>query len=184
VAPPPTDIFANAQRLFAVEKERLMNLSTTSPAERNNMAPYCMVFDPKPTMRLGQCRYRRQEVGFSTKVLQCGFSDKMILATITHELCHAATPGAAHGPAWKKIMKRAGVENPRCFCSKEESALMRAGIKRKYLLYCPVGGPEGKNGCCAQLRDRNTAKIKRGRLICSKCKKAGVNSYLILKQQF
>jgi predicted SprT family Zn-dependent metalloprotease len=180
---PPLDIFANAQRLFAEEKNRLMNLPTTSPAERNNMAPYCLVFDRNPTQRLGQCRHGCKQIGFSTKVLQCGLTDKMVLATITHELCHAATPGAKHGPAWKTIMKNAGAENPRCFCSKEESALMRAGIKRKYLLYCPVGGPEGKDGCYAHQRDKNTPKIKRG-VICPQCKRKGVTSRLILKEQF
>ena len=182
VAPPSTDVFSNAQRLFNAEKRRIENLPTVTAAERRNIAPYCLMFDPKPERRLGQCRYGCKQVGLSSKVLKCGLTDKMVTETITHELSHAATPGAKHGPAWKAFMHKVGGAHARSTCDKDTAALMQAGIKKKYLLYCPVGGPEGKDGHYAFQKSRKTKRLE-FRSCCPKCKEAGTISRLIFKEQ-
>jgi predicted SprT family Zn-dependent metalloprotease len=48
----------------------------------------------------GTCNYRRQVIALSLPVSRIN-SDADIIDTIKHEIAHALTPGADHGPVWK-----------------------------------------------------------------------------------
>ena len=173
--------FAQASRLFDAEKSRLLASRKVTDAEKQHIRPYCLTFDPKPERRIGQCRYKCKEIGLSTKMLQCGLSDRMVTETIRHELSHAATPGAKHGAAWRAFMAKAGATHIGSNCSKAKSRVLDKGITKKYLVYCPVGGRTGKDGHFRTQRCKATARLKRG--ICPKCKRGGVVSRLVIETQ-
>ena len=169
-------VTANARRLFAKEKARILSLPTTTPKEAALIEPYALTWDYAKN-RLGQCQYARQLISLSIKVLLCGLTDDMITETIRHEFAHAATPGAHHGPAWKACMHRFGGSRAASTCDRATSALVNAGIRKRFVFFCPVGGPSGENGHCVLRRDRRTRALLYN-TCCPKCKRGGVISML------
>ena len=150
-------VTANARRLFAKEKARILSLPTTTPKEAALIEPYALTWDYAKN-RLGQCQYARQLISLSIKVLLCGLTDDMITETIRHEFAHAATPGAHHGPAWKACMHRFG-HRAASTCDRATSALVSAGIRKRFVFFCPVGGPSGRTAiaCCVGIADARPA---------------------------
>jgi predicted SprT family Zn-dependent metalloprotease len=72
------------------------------------------VWDKRPTGRAGQCRYGRQEIGLSWKIFSIEANRAEAENTILHEIAHALTPGAHHGPAWKRVARDIGCSAARC----------------------------------------------------------------------
>lgn len=65
--------------------------------------------------RCGLCVYRQKTIRFSLK----DHSEREVLDTILHEIAHALTPGARHGPRWQaKLVEIGG--NPAQFASHNE----------------------------------------------------------------
>ena len=62
----------------------------------------------------GCCDYRKREIRLASWIFQPGAGEK-IRDTILHEIAHAMTPGAHHGPAWKVAAMAIGAKPNRCF---------------------------------------------------------------------
>lgn len=58
--------------------------------------------------RLGVCRYDRKMITVSRHCTALN-SEELFVETVLHEVAHALTPGAKHGPRWKKAAVRLGV---------------------------------------------------------------------------
>ena len=59
---------------------------------------------------LGHCNLTRGEIRLSAFAHK-HLSEEHIYNTLVHEVAHALTPGARHGPTWKSMMRRLG-QNP------------------------------------------------------------------------
>jgi predicted SprT family Zn-dependent metalloprotease len=71
---------------------------------------WSIVIDERPVSRLGQCRYRKMEIGLSRFLID-NFSDFEILQTVIHEIAHACCdPHIGHGLAWKGMCRILGYE--------------------------------------------------------------------------
>lgn len=55
----------------------------------------------------GQCNYTKKTISLSYTHTSAN-DEEVVLDTILHEIAHALTPGAGHGPIWKTIAKRIG----------------------------------------------------------------------------
>ena len=64
--------------------------------------------------RFGICRYGRREIGLSRPLTALNGYDE-VRDTILHEIAHALTPGAGHGPRWKQMAARIGAKPDRCY---------------------------------------------------------------------
>lgn len=63
--------------------------------------------------RFGQCNYTRRVISLSKHwALVRPLEESRI--TIIHEIAHARTPGAGHGPAWVAEAQSLGIEGKRC----------------------------------------------------------------------
>lgn len=68
-----------------------------------------LVFDSRPTRRLGQTRFTEREIGLSTKFVTLNEWPEVRL-TVRHEAAHAIVgPGYGHGPIWKRKARELGV---------------------------------------------------------------------------
>jgi hypothetical protein len=69
---------------------------------------WTFAFD-RATTREGQCHYAKKVISYSGPVLEHR-SREEFRQTMLHEIAHALTPGAQHGPRWKAMAKRLGYE--------------------------------------------------------------------------
>lgn len=60
----------------------------------------------------GLCSYRKKEIQLSIFLSETEPFDS-VCDTILHEIAHALTPGAGHGPAWKAVARRIGLSDPK-----------------------------------------------------------------------
>lgn len=83
--------------------------------------------------RNGQCDYRKKTISFSVHFVERN-PESMLLDTLLHEIAHALTPGAKHGPIWSAKCREIGLNNPtRCTASDMP--------KGKYQAHCVQCGP-------------------------------------------
>ena len=62
---------------------------------------------------LGQCNYLIREISISAAhIIHDGM--EAVLNSVKHEIAHALTPDACHGPAWRTQMLKMGLESNRC----------------------------------------------------------------------
>ena len=103
--------------------------------------------------RFGVCKYRSQVIGLS-KPLTLANDETQVRDTILHEIAHALTPGAGHGPEWKRMCIKIGAKPERCYT--EEDTNVIAG---KYRAVC---------GGCGKTFNRHK-KVPRGRRMACLC---------------
>lgn len=90
---------------------------------------YRVVFSNRFTRRMGQCDFRKREIGYSAPLWPMATPDQRRQTTI-HEVAHAVThdrhgvAAAAHGSEWKAQMVAMGVS------PKRTHAVNREGVKR------------------------------------------------------
>jgi predicted SprT family Zn-dependent metalloprotease len=129
------------------EAERLAR----SLMARHGLRDWSFRFD-RARRRFGCCNYTTKTLSLSRHLTLLN-AREVVRDTILHEIAHALTPGANHGPAWRKKCLEVGAKPERCY---------HAGDVRqpeaKYQLVCP--------GCKARYpRHRRT----RGAFICRAC---------------
>lgn len=59
--------------------------------------------------RLGACHYGERRISLS-KPLTLLNPEAVVRDTLLHEIAHALTPGAKHGPSWRAMARRLGAE--------------------------------------------------------------------------
>lgn len=64
--------------------------------------------------RLGQCRYSTRQISLSRPVFEVTENRDLALNTILHEVAHALSPTAGHGPTWKRTAVLVGARPERC----------------------------------------------------------------------
>jgi predicted SprT family Zn-dependent metalloprotease len=63
--------------------------------------------------RLGACHYAGRRITLSGPLVE--LNDRATVRdTVLHEIAHALTPGAGHGPAWRAACRRVGARPTRC----------------------------------------------------------------------
>jgi predicted SprT family Zn-dependent metalloprotease len=63
--------------------------------------------------RLGACRYSDQCISLS-KPLTLLNPESVVRDTLLHEIAHALTPGAKHGPVWRAMARQIGATPRAC----------------------------------------------------------------------
>lgn len=101
-----------------------------------NLNDWKLVWDTRPTThRLGQCRYRRKEIGISIKPAKL-LAMNEVIDTILHEIAHALTPGHHHDNVWKQKCIELGCRPVRCSSVNKD----RLNVIAKYKGVCPTCG--------------------------------------------
>lgn len=106
--------------------------------------------------RFGCCMYRKKVISLSKHLTELNEFDQ-VRDTILHEIAHALTPGAHHGPKWVAKALEIGCNGKRCYSSNEVTK-----VKGNYVATC---------GTC----NNDTYKFKKPRkgilYSCGKCSK-------------
>lgn len=82
-----------------------------------------------------------------------------VLDCILHEIAHALTPGASHGPVWRAVAQRLGCDAGRCYASDQV-----VGVRRRYVYSCACGRIWPRH---RRTLERHRCTRCRGRLICT-----------------
>lgn len=100
--------------------------------------------------RFGVCKYGSRSITLSEKLVRAN-SFEQCCDTVLHEIAHALTPGAKHGPAWKAACVRIGANPQRCYSTSD------VNVVAKYRAFCEHCGdkvlgtrtqaPTAKNVC-------------------------------------
>jgi hypothetical protein len=116
---------------------------TTQQRKWPELLSWSLVIDSRTTARLGQCRYRRREVGVSAWHVDKGkWLD--VLNTLLHEIAHALAPrGAKHGPEWRQWCLKVGAIPSRLAGEEASSHAPARQVPRKYRVICDVHGDLG-----------------------------------------
>jgi len=90
-------------------------------------------------------------------------SDAEVRDTILHEIAHALTPGARHGPAWKAMCRRIGANPNRTADLPPETVMVVRKATSNYRAVCTK---------CDNVHyfSRYTKNWRLGRYKCGKCK--------------
>ena len=64
--------------------------------------------------RFGSCKYGSRQITLSRSLVYLNDVDQ-VRDTILHEIAHALTPGANHGPRWQEACARIGALPKRCY---------------------------------------------------------------------
>lgn len=83
----------------------------------------------RAVQRFGVCKYSTKTISLSEKLTRAN-SIEQCIDTVLHEIAHALTPGAKHGPAWKAACVRIGAKPVRCYSSSD------VVVVAKYRAYC------------------------------------------------
>lgn len=75
----------------------------------------------RQTSAVGLCVYRDRTIQVSKKWAEV-LDEKIIKNTILHEIAHAITPGANHGPLWRQACVRIGARPETCTRVGDEAA--------------------------------------------------------------
>lgn len=73
---------------------------------------WCFGFD-SAKRRAGCCNYRKKRISVSTWFAQSHDVDE-VRDTILHEIAHALTPRAGHGPLWRAMARTIGARPQAC----------------------------------------------------------------------
>lgn len=115
--------------------------------------------------RFGVCSYRTKTIGLSIPLVAANEEDR-VKDTILHEIAHALTPGAKHGPAWKAKCIEIGAKPERCYTQEDTNT-----IAGKYRAICGGCGrvhsrhkrlPEGRRYAClcqSHIKDWDKRKV-------------------------
>lgn len=96
----------------------------------------------------GECSYGNKELRFSVSHIEANTED-VVRNTILHEIAHALTPGAGHGPVWKAMMRKLG--------GKPETINQDVVVDYRYYGTCP--GCKLKTGANAIPRRRKACEL-------------------------
>lgn len=121
---------------------------------RHALAGWTFAFD-RARRRLGSCQPGRHRITLSAPLTRLNH-EAVIRDTVLHEIAHALTPGAGHGPAWRAACLRVGAKPERC-AADGDVVLPPA----PYALVCDRCGSH-------YARFRRT----RGRYVCGHCRSA------------
>lgn len=110
-----------------------------------------------------QAKYVASRIDLS-KIWMTRIPEAQVKDTILHELAHALTPGAKHGPAWKAMARRLGA-NPSRIADLPSEMVME--VKQEVANYKAVC-----TGCGnVYYFHRYTKAWRRGDYACAKCRK-------------
>ena len=106
--------------------------------------------------RFGMCHVVHQRISLSRSLTLLNEIEQ-VRDTLLHEIAHALTPGAGHGPRWQAQCVAIGARPQRCFTSGEVRGPLRSP-------------PRPEIGCvrCDWWADRR--RRDRGRKICVQCR--------------
>ncbi|MDQ3459375.1 MAG: SprT-like domain-containing protein [Deinococcota bacterium] len=101
--------------------------------------------------RFGLCDYGNRTISLSKHLTELNDAAQ-VRDTLLHEIAHALSPGAGHGPRWRELCSRLGAKPVRLFADEVARPVS------KYLLICPR---------CRQTlpRERRTRRV----LACKPC---------------
>lgn len=81
--------------------------------KRHGLTDWSFRFD-RATRRFGSCRPGERAITLSAPLTALN-DEGHVRDTLLHEIAHALTPGAGHGPAWKAACRRIGAAPVRCY---------------------------------------------------------------------
>ncbi|HEX8342608.1 MAG TPA: SprT-like domain-containing protein [Tepidisphaeraceae bacterium] len=87
--------------------------------------------------RLGQCRYREKQIRLSRQITRVSPLAE-VHDTVLHEIAHALTPGARHGPAWKAACMKLG-----CSPKSRKEISQHQHLKHNIYAICDCGNRMG-----------------------------------------
>lgn len=93
-----------------IDPARILALSLM---KRHGLAGWRFAFD-HARRRFGCCNFTRRTISLSRPLVLLN-GEVEVRDTILHEIAHALTPRAGHGPAWKAMCVRVGAKPERCF---------------------------------------------------------------------
>jgi hypothetical protein len=87
--------------------------------------------------RWGQCDYRRKNICLSSLLTLIASEDE-VRDTVLHEIAHALTPGAKHGPIWKAAARRLGCRTEASYAGvgRLEAAKQVVALEPVWALVC------------------------------------------------
>jgi predicted SprT family Zn-dependent metalloprotease len=86
--------------------------------------------------RFGACHYRKQAITLSRDLTEANINKPDVIRdVILHEIAHALTPGAHHGPRWQAMAARIGARPERCYSSDDVTP-----VAAPYVGTCPACG--------------------------------------------
>lgn len=103
--------------------------------QRHGLGSWRFRFD-HAKRRLGSCHYGQRTITLSRPLVLLN-DEAVVRDTILHEIAHALTPGAGHGPAWRRMALSVGAAPHRCA---EVNGLNMPPAR--YLLVCDGCGSE------------------------------------------
>jgi len=108
--------------------------------------------------RFGCCNFTRKTISLSRPLTLLNTEDE-VRDTILHEIAHALTPRAGHGPAWRAMCVRIGAKPQRCYTEQQVIAPPRRPAPLR------IGCPQ-----CDWWVDRHRRVTRK--LVCRKCRTA------------
>lgn len=112
-----------------MDTERARTLAH-SLMHQHGLSDWRFAFD-NAKRRLGQCRYSTRTISLSRPLTLLN-DEVQTRDTLLHEIAHALTPGAQHGPAWRRKCVEIGARPDRC--ARADEVEMPAA---PYALACP-----------------------------------------------
>ncbi len=119
--------------------------------QHHGVGDWGFAFD-RAKRRLGSCRYAQRTLTLSGPLTRLN-DEAVVRDTILHEIAHALTPGAGHGPRWRAAASRLGAAPTPCV-----AAHTVAVPPAPYALVC--------DGCGARLP---RYRRPRRRFVCRAC---------------
>jgi predicted SprT family Zn-dependent metalloprotease len=80
---------------------------------QHGLANWSFAFD-HARRRFGRCDYTHRQITLSKPLTFLNPLDE-VRDTILHEIAHALTPGAHHGPRWRAVCQKIGARPVRCY---------------------------------------------------------------------
>lgn len=97
---------------------------------------YRLKINDRLTTTFGRCSYSTRTIEISGPLSRAQDTEDgraQVHDTILHEIAHAMTPGAGHGPAWKRACVRIGAKPVRCYSASDG---MQAADHHRYQIVC------------------------------------------------
>jgi predicted SprT family Zn-dependent metalloprotease len=124
--------------------------------KRHGLHDWQFAFD-HARRRFGRCDYTRRRITLSRPLTLLNGIDE-VRDTILHEIAHALTPGAGHGPRWRAMCRQIGARPARCFDDADVVTPPRR--PPRYLFGCPR---------CDWWVQRHR-RARRQRFMCTRCR--------------
>ena len=115
--------------------------------------------------RFGACHYGPKKITLSRQLVSINPKDQVV-DTILHEIAHALTPGAHHGPVWKSKCIEIGAKPERCYTAETTNTVagrykaVCGGCGKTYERYKRL--PRGRRQACrcqSHIKDWSKKKI-------------------------